>query len=454
MKKYKNMPSELYQIVKTFYSNNLRYNLFKCEHIFKGINANLDVVFLTKQDYDKSSKILEKRGYILYMPESIEKYKRMYVNVEDNELFAIHLHREIAWHNLKILNKLDIFNRQKQQDDIIFIPSDEDSLIIHAAHIIFEDYKIKDHERKIINSLIEKKLDWSYINEVVNKAGFKKTFDYIIKNVKKNKQPKKNVLLVQFIEKAIFTPMSWFSLKLKIIKYILRKINPKRKGCLIALIGVNGSGKTTLTRKTLEKYRPITNFFNGQFGYYFGWEPFSFYAKAVSKLLKKKNKEIFNEMNYKNIEKPQKVSLFKEFIFIYNYFEYLWRYLFLIYPKLRKNKLVITDRYFYDIYGQYNYSQKSVIIKLLFSIYPRPNCLFVLNANAKTVRTRGTDTRVFSKIKKSAKREKIDIRILQSQIDRYLYLKNHFKAILINTEKNIDDNIKQIIQTSWRKLAI
>lgn len=450
MSTYKNMPQELYDIVKLFCKNRLKYNLFKCEHIFDGVNSNLDILFLKIDDYEKASRILEKRGFVSCMSEWTERYKRMYVKVIGTELFAIHLHREVAWHSLKILEKDNIFRRQKKADECIFVPSDEDSLIIHAAHIIFEDLMVGNRERKIINSLLKKKLDWNYINRILKRSGFRGAFDYI---VKKRGQPSKKVLIRQLIKKIIFSPMSWPFVGFKIIRFILRKINPFRKGCLIALIGVNGSGKTTLTKKTLDEYNKITKFFNGQFGYYFGWEPFSFYAKLIAKLFRKKNKRTFDEVNYGVSGKKQRFSLFKEFVFVYNYFEFLWRYLFVIYPKLRNNKLVITDRYFYDIYGQYNYAPRSRLIKILFALYPKPNFLFVLNTDAKTARTRGKSVEMFSRIKKSSKRKLIDLDVLKAQIKRYLFLSKYFNGTLINTNKDISNNIVQIIQKSWVRLV-
>ena len=45
-------------------------------------------------------------------------------------------------------------------------------------------------------------------------------------------------------------------------------------------------------------------------------EPFSFYAKIVSKIMKKRKKKLFNDMNSSGKSK-KKFSLFKELIFYY-----------------------------------------------------------------------------------------------------------------------------------------
>ncbi len=444
---YENIPKELYRIIRIFQKNSLNYNLFKCEHIFEGKNSNLDIIFKTNKDYQKAAKLLKKEGYLLYMSEKVEKYKKMYVKVDNSTLFSIHLHREVAWHNIKVMSKENIFKNQKRIDKIINIPSKEDSLIIHCAHVIYENYDIDKNTKKILSKLIKNNLNWDYIKKSEIDIG------YIINCIKNNKQPNTLSLIIKTIKKLLLTPKSWIPVKLKILRAIIRTISPIRKGCLIALIGVNGSGKTTLARKTLEKYKSTTKFFNGQYGYYFGWEPFSFYAKFISNLLKRRNKKIFNDINYKKKQTKNKFSIFKELIFVYNYLEFIQRYLFKIYPKLRKNKLVITDRYFYDMYPQYEYAKKSLLLKFLFFIYPKPDFLFILNAPVEIVQNRGKDTKVFSKIKKSSKRGLIDKIILKEQIRKYTELKKSVNGTIINTNQDIDTNTDQIIQTTWKKLV-
>ena len=145
-------------------------------------------------------------------------------------------------------------------------------------------------------------------------------------------------------------------------------------------------------------------------------------------------------------------SIFKELLFVYNYFEYLWRYLFVIYPKLRKNKLVIADRYFYDIYGQYSYSKVSKLVNFLFKLYPKPDFLFVLDAKLDSILKRDKNIKLFSNnVKRSNQRVVHETQYLADQKKRYLFLKEKLNGILIATEKQIDKNINLIIKESWYK---
>ncbi len=454
MLKYKKNPIELLKIINLFNKTGIDYLLFKCEHVFEGKNSNLDLLFRNNYDYNQASYLLKKEGFVLYLSEKVEKYKRMFVKVINNQLYAIHLHREIAWHGLKTLHKEPIFQRRKKLNKIIIIPSKEDSLLIHIAHILFENFKVKERERKLILSYLQEKTDWSYINYQLKENDWKKGFYKFLNKFKKNENISKQEIINNYQNKLIKNLSEAVYLFKKIIKRMLAKLNLRRKGNLVVLIGVNGAGKTTLTKETLKKYFDISKFFNGQFGYYFGWEPFLPTTKLISWELKRKNKQVFEELNKKENKKESKLSFLKEAILIYNYIEYLSRYLFIIYPKLRTGKLVFTDRYFYDLYAQYNYAPNSKVIKLLFSVYPKPDYLFVLDAKLETITKRDKNTEIFSKkIIKSSQRKVYEIDYLKEQKEKYAILCRRFNGEPLNTEEPLNLNVNRIIEKTWVKLT-
>ena len=222
--------------------------------------------------------------------------------------------------------------------------------------------------------------------------------------------------------------------------------NIRRKGCLIVLVGVNGAGKTTLAKELLKSYKPITDFFNGQKGYYFGWNPFLPTTKLLSGVLKLKKKKIFDEKENEIYLKPKNISLFSEFLFVYNYFEYLGRYLFHIYPALRRGELIICDRYFYDMKGQYN--SKSFILPILLKSFPKANSLFILQARPSILSKRGKDNLSISgDVKGQRKKRSFENLIIQNY--NYVELLQDIDGNVIDSEKQIVDNIAEVInQTS------
>src|SRR3989344_2897495 len=401
------IPNELARVINLFEFNKLDYLLFKCEHIFNGVNSNLDILFLKNEDYKKAGLFLRKEGYKIYLNERIEKYKEMYIIVIDSILYAVNLHREVAWHGLIALDKRDLFSHKKEIASGIIVPSEEDYLLIHSAHIIFENFKINP-ARDFIK--IDQALDWWYIKNTVKRQGWKKEFNHLMNSIIKGKKPNHSIFKKALLKRAFRNISNWPFFTSKVIRIILRRFNCTRKGCLIALIGVNGAGKTTLTRKTLENYKEISKFFNGQYGYYFGWDPFLPTTKLLSSGLKKSNKSVFKELN--------KPNWYNGLIFFYNYIEYFFRYYFKVLPKLRKNKLVINDRYFYDLYGQY---KRSWANKILIRLFPKPDFIFVLDADLKDLMNRDKDTAVFSSGVKRVKERKVhELAYLNEQKERYV----------------------------------
>ena len=98
---YQQTPKAITYLLNIFKEHHLNYLLFKCEHIFAGENKNLDILFETEQDYYTAGRLLEQQGFAVRLSERIEKYKTMYTGFCGQELYSIHLHREVAWHGLK-----------------------------------------------------------------------------------------------------------------------------------------------------------------------------------------------------------------------------------------------------------------------------------------------------------------------------------------------------------------
>ncbi len=415
-------PPEIKKIIKLFSQKKLSYVLFKCEHIFDGQNKNLDILFETNHDYQKASTLLKKEGYVLFLPEKLEKFKEMYVKF-DNVVTAIHLHRKIAWHGVEAIKKKSVFRDSRALDSHIIVPSLEDQLLIHATHVLFENFAISERERKYVNFVkINKEIDW------------KKEFNSFKRSFITGKRIPKRAILNCYIKRTGLREALY--LFTKFMRLILRKLNLRRRGTLISLIGVNGAGKSTITSEVVRELGPLMKFLHIKaHKKYFGWQPFTPWAKMLSKKMKKK-KVFKSRVEDKEVKG---FSLFQEGLFLYNFVEYLFRYWINIYPKLRKGHVVITDRYFYDLYGQYPYATRSVVINLLMLLFPKPDKTFVLDAPTQELLHRE---------KEGEERKIKSVSYLESQRRRYLSL----GYPVINTGCGLYDSVKEIVNKSWKKI--
>ncbi len=456
MGKYKKTLSEVIDVLSLFRKNQVRYNLFKCEHIFEGVRKNVDILFPTINDYKRAGKLLTQHGFILYLPESVEEYKEMYVKVIGGKLTAIHLHREIAWHGVIALNKESIFNREQKVNSLITIPSAADALLIHIAHIAFENMKIREKEFKLLENYLSKltKEDRQYIEQKVKQEKWRKMFHYIRSCYQKRLQPHKPTLFKGVLKKSMCSARTIFSLARKALAIFKRNVSWQRKGCLIALIGVNGTGKTTAVQETLKQYEKITSFFNDQKGVYLGWDPILPFTKVISRVLKKRNKKLVTpESQLKAKEKP---SSFQEILFIYNYIEFSAKYYLKIHPLLRRNKLVITDRYFYDLFCQFHSARKSKVLPFLFRISPKPDFTFILDAPVSVIQKRKKEYNPLTAKKKTKERKVHPKAELEMQQQRYYKLhrqKNLQPIEILTTNQEIERNSQIIIEKTWKKIA-
>lgn len=450
---YKKTPARVMQMVHLFHQHKLSYILFKCEHIFEGKNKNVDILFETKGDYYQASQLLEKEGFAVKLSEKVEKYKTMYTGLYDGNLYSFHLHREIAWHGMVALDKREVFQRKKSINPLIIIPGLEDSILIHAAHVLFENFRVTKRESIYLKEWKNSQLDEEYIAFQLRRNRWEKGFLALLRYFQKWKKVPFSLFISTWTRKVVQEPSTALYLIRKAARKVLRPLSLEKKGVLLVFIGVNGSGKTTLAKKTLEAYQQITTQVGKQQQYYyFGWHPEFPVTKLLSKINKKTNLVSFKEMNHLKTETNRNHSLKQEIIFFYSWLEFLYRYYKNIHSNLRRGDLIITDRYFYDLYGQNIYSRKSVLLKLLMYLFPKPTYTVLLDTDISTLQQRKkTDKKYLNKITKT-KRNLLPATYLQTQRENYFFLAEQHHFPIIDTSKNIEDCSKTIVEKTWKKL--
>ena len=231
---------------------------------------------------------------------------------------------------------------------------------------------------------------------------------------------------------------------------LLRKVDFRRKGCLITLSGVNGSGKSTLSRRTLERYEELTKHLGVRpHYYYFGWKPEMPLTRLLSKLFKRRDNSLFKSINYR--EEIKRFDLFQELLFLYSFTEFYYRYMKNISTSLKRGELVITDRYFYDFYGQYPYAKNSLVLRRLLKLFPKPDFSYILDVELNTIINR-------KKVDENRKevdqiqREAMPAPYLKRQIENYSHLITLVKATRMENDGNLNENVWKIINGSWGKL--
>ncbi len=448
---YLKTPAGIMEILALFRRHSLNYLLFKCEHIFQGQNKNLDILFETEKDYERAAILLEEKGFSVRLSEKVEKYKTMYAGFLDDIPYSIHLHREIAWHGMVALDKKEVFMRAQKVHSLVKIPCLEDSLLIHAAHVLFENFLVTEREENYLRQAYAPGVDKGYILRQLRQNHWRYGFRKVLRYNSGDKLPK-IVIGKVWLRKLLWEPAAAFYLSRKLAKKIGRKMISRRRGCLISLSGINGSGKSTLARNLFTAYQPLTTHLgkNSHY-YYYGWEPEFFLTRFLSAWFQRRDKKLFKEVNLQP-EQPPGFSLYQELLFSYIFLEFYYRYRKNILPKLKKGDLIITDRYFYDIFGQYPYARNSRVLKTLLKLFPAPDAAYVLDADLPTIMQRKkTDRKNNLKIA-ATKRAVLPREYLLQQQQNYHRLSSLLPARRIKTGRDPERCAGLILQQTWRKV--
>ncbi|MBI1968333.1 hypothetical protein HYS49_00320 [Candidatus Woesearchaeota archaeon] len=291
-------------------------------------------------------------------------------------------------------------------------------------------------------------LDRNYLRMQLKKNHWETGFRTVVQNT----IPSPRMLMALWSLKLLMEPATALYLFRKGIRILLRKMDPRKKGCLLSFIGVNGSGKSTLSRKVLEAYAPCTQHLGKkQHYYYYGWNPRFFLTRIMSRLLQKNDASVFKSTALQ--KKIQTFDLFQELLFFYLTFEYYYRYWADIRPKLRRGSVVVTDRYFYDIYGQYPYAAQSRLLPLLMKMFPQPDVTFCLTAPLSQVMQRAKTDRNARESIVELERSVLPPEYLERQQRNYEKLAKIVALHHLNTDENISQTCQKILDQTWRLLV-
>jgi len=155
-------------------------------------SSNLDILIKEERRMEAES-ILKTLGY-LQLHNVEEPFKTLFRKfVDGKSVSVIHLHNKVAWIN-PFHDEKQLWDRYQKspEDDLVDVPSPEDSILILTAHWFYEDKEITLSDIwKVASYLRSDNLDWEYMKKLAQTMGWLKGLYF--------------ALLVQsFVEKGIY----------------------------------------------------------------------------------------------------------------------------------------------------------------------------------------------------------------------------------------------------------
>lgn len=295
--KFGSLSGEYSRIIKLLNKNNLDYCLIKF-HLSSPQPTNDIDILLDDSSFRAARKIFLKEGFVEFRTEFHEKYKSLMKRYIPKKGFAtVHLHREISWGDVIVLDKKEIL-RSKKRTYFFRIPSPEHETLIYIGHNIFENHYSQKNEIRILREKISKGLNLEIIKKDLEKYGWSFVFNHFRKNMRNEKKINhQNFLIFKArLCNLCRRPRNITDYLSGRLNLLIRVLNVRRKGILICLSGADSSVRSAL-------------------------------AKEIANIL------VNIGIDVENI-RCGKWSLPSRW----------FRYLFQIYPKLRRTKAVICDQ--------------------------------------------------------------------------------------------------------------
>lgn len=164
---------------------------------------------------------------------------------------------------------------------------------------------------------------------------------------------------------------------------VFRYINPP--GRMIVILGPDGVGKSTVAEK-------VANSLSAAFS---GTHVFHLRPMMIPSLSRfKRDRSNQNTVNTVSVDDRKPTLLLSLIRVLYYGFDYVFGYWIKIRPLLAKGSLIVFDRYFFDYYV--DKKQKAVdlpenVLCRIFSVFPGPERVFVLQASPQDIHKRRAD---------------------------------------------------------------
>ncbi len=357
------------QVLDRFEKSNIPYCIarnyqFLLENrIYEG--KDIDVVVLSK-DMHKIDVILKKDGFgvVPINPYSMHAGYAKYI-AEDEKVLQFHFHIDgVTGRHVRYLDAYDILQR-RIRNEFFNAPSDEDLFLVIFLHNVLDLDKLKENDKDQLYHLLRRSsLDKEYITRKLRKLFSQKQTEHILDLVSKKQFSQLEAVMPEL--KNRFESRRLFKIVKVYICGVLWKIPYLFKNApLISLIGMDGAGKTTMAEQ-LKKIFEKNNIrhavvYTGRGRY--NILPIQLFGKPYKKLEGTFEKKM-----------PRKVSSWKKIIYSIAApvfaLDLFLRYFFIILPKRKTKRIVVTDRYSTDILLMANVPMP--LKKFLYSFFPKP----------------------------------------------------------------------------------
>ena len=346
------------EILLSLNINKITYVVLRDRNIYDRNLSELDIL-IPPGELKKFEEIVTSYGF---SPRNLAIPAKMIYLAWINRCFKVFdVHFEMIQDGIEYLPTAQILERRIQGMDGFYHLSPEDELLHLFFHNLIGKKHIQDKHLPRIQELLQQKLDYAYLDRMLPYPRVQEIFHDFLANPERFNKDRILALQVSRTLIHLYTRHSLKTRYRRFYRRYLRRWFSDNYGIHVAFVGVDGSGKST-TIKTVQEQLDAAGKIKHTLVYMGPW------GQIRSPMLRWVYKvDLFPSMvdwkerfinRFRGEETQSLFYILRKWIFgivkgwIYYsavYSELWFRYLKEVRPKVRKNFIVLEDRYVYDL---------------------------------------------------------------------------------------------------------
>ncbi|RMD92649.1 MAG: hypothetical protein D6814_16615 [Calditrichaeota bacterium] len=358
---------------------------------------DLDLL-IDRRKFHEFKTLAERQGFFLIKDGYLNPGKKVLVKIEGERAYLIDLHLKMVYRGMEFMSADRCLSRRVKENGFYRL-SDEDYLASLLFHNVLAKKKIQAKHLEPLRRLLGQNLDEAYLKSHLARFGLAHIFTDLCRHFETYAG---NETKVQKIHRKAVKQVLRAQPKNRLVRLLIRlrrikiKFMGKPRGVLIAFIGPDGAGKSSTIRAVQHYLHRVG--FNTRTAYMGPWGGSIFNFKERLKWL---NLDPYRE-DYKAYyagrlkqkpgplkgRKKLKLQVRSALYYFLLMIEMYARWWTRVLPHLREGRVVLADRYIYDMLVGYKsrpMDYQEGIRTALCNAFPRPDIGILLSASPEVI---------------------------------------------------------------------